>query len=148
MDVKSKIKTLLPYGPGFLFVDNIESLTEDQVIGTYRYKDNEPFYADHFPGNPITPGVILIETMAQIGLLCLGMYLSKAYEKAEPPKFVFTSSEVAFLKPVLPGTNVRVISNRKYFRLGKLKCEISMQEISSGVKVCTGVLAGILIKET
>ena len=67
----------LPYQKPFLFVDALTVIAENGVTGNYKFKENEFFYEGHFKKNPITPGVILVETMAQIGLVCLGIYLLK-----------------------------------------------------------------------
>jgi 3-hydroxyacyl-[acyl-carrier-protein] dehydratase len=81
----------LPYGPDFLFVDEILSVDENTIVGSYTFRTDALFYRDHFPARPITPGVILIETMAQIGLVCFGFYLEKD-RKDELPAFAFTNS--------------------------------------------------------
>jgi 3-hydroxyacyl-[acyl-carrier-protein] dehydratase len=64
----------LPYKSSFRFVDEISFLDQDKVIGNYTPKEDAFFYKDHFPGNPVTPGAILTEIMAQIGLVVLGIY--------------------------------------------------------------------------
>ena len=73
----------LPYRPPFLFVDALEEVTENGSKGYYQLKKDEYFYQGHFPDNPITPGVILIEIMAQIGLVCYGIYLEKEKLKGQ-----------------------------------------------------------------
>ena len=72
-----EILDLLPYTAPFLFVDELFEITQNGIKGGYTYKADEYFYTGHFKNNPVTPGVILIETMAQIGLVCLGIYLLK-----------------------------------------------------------------------
>lgn len=131
----------LPYGPGFLFVDELSALTEEGITGSYTYKLEEFFYPGHFKDHPITPGVILVETMAQIGLVCLGIFLLG--DKCKEIKLAFTSADVNFLKPVLPGDRVTVSSEKEYFRFGKLKCKVEMRN-EAGEKVCTGVLSGMV----
>src|SRR5476649_2208949 len=71
----NEILNLLPYKSFFRFVDNISSLTENEVIGDYTLKADAFFYEDHFINNPVTPGVIITEIMAQIGLVVLGIFL-------------------------------------------------------------------------
>ena len=114
-----KIVANLPYGDGFKFVDQILELTEDHVIGIYRFRESEYFYKHHFADFPLTPGVILQECMAQIGLVCLGAYLMR--ESDQRPRLVFTEAHVTFKGQVLPGTTVVVSAKKEYFRFGKLK---------------------------
>ncbi len=139
-----EILSKLPYGPSFLFVDEILSVDDNGIEGVYTYNPEAEFYRDHFPGNPITPGVILIETMAQIGLVCFGIHLMQE-KSAAVPKFGFTSSNVEFYKIVLAGQKVRVISKKSYFRLGKLKCMVEMLNENEAL-IAKGEMSGMLIK--
>ena len=134
----------LPYGPDFLFVDEILSVDENTIVGSYTYRADALFYRDHFPERPITPGVILIETMAQIGLVCFGFYLEKD-RKEELPAFAFTSSNVEFFKIVLPGDKVTVHSEKIFFRLGKLKCRVELKNIADET-IAKGEMSGMIIK--
>lgn len=137
-DILSK----LPYSKPFLFVDEIISVNENRVEGCFTFNENLDFYKGHFINNPVTPGVILIETMAQIGLVCLGIYLLKDEDKNI--NFAFTSSEIEFLKPVFPNEKVIVISEKVYFRFGKLKCNIKMIN-TKNQEVCSGTISGMII---
>lgn len=136
------ILSKLPYQKPFLFVDELLQIDEDGVKGTFTFDEKLEFYTGHFKDNPITPGVILIETMAQIGLVCLGIYLTLDEDFS---KIAFSSSEVEFLKPVYPNEKVTVISEKVYFRFGKLKCKVRMLN-SQNEEVCNGTLSGIIIK--
>lgn len=140
-----QIKSLLPYQPPFLFVDEYTSLHTEGATGWYQLRRDEYFYRGHFPDRPITPGVILTEIMAQIGLVGLGMFLTNSHLEPIIREFVFTSSEVQFLKPVYPGETVRVESEKVYFRMGKLKCKVRMLN-EAGENVCTGTLSGMMIR--
>lgn len=144
MDHCQIIKELLPYQPPFLFVDRYVRIDENGAEGTYTFREDEYFYRGHFPDYPVTPGVILTETMAQIGLVGLGIFLTKAHESQEAQKFVFTSSEVEYLKEVLPGEKVKVVSEKIYFRLGKLKCKVEIWN-ANGKRVAKGVLSGMVV---
>ena len=137
-----EIISKLPYSKPFLFVDEITSISENGLEGTYTFDSNLDFYKGHFKNNPVTPGVILTETMAQIGVVCLGIYLLNSDLNSET-KIALTSSEIEFLKPVFPSEKVMVVSEKIYFRFGKLKCKVRMIN-NDGIEVCRGTIAGII----
>lgn len=139
----SEIISKLPYSKPFLFVDEILSISENGVEGTFTYDENLEFYKGHFKNNPLTPGVILTETMAQIGVVCLGIYLLGSEYNANT-KIGMTSSEIEYLKPVFPNEKVIVLSEKIYYRFGKLKCKVKMFN-NSGLEVCTGTIAGMIL---
>ena len=133
----------LPYSKPFLFVDEIVQIDENGVEGTYVFDDSLYFYNGHFKDNPITPGVILTEVMAQIGVVCLGIFLlNDSFNKRF--SIALTSTEMEFLKPVFPNEKVIVISEKIYFRFGKLKCKVKMINEREEV-VCMGTIAGMIV---
>lgn len=138
---QQEIISKLPYSKPFLFVDEIISINENRVEGNFTFDESLDFYKGHFKDNPITPGVILIETMAQIGLVCLGIYLNDG-KKIE--NIAFTSTEVEFLKSVFPNEKVTIISEKVYYRFGKLKCKVKMIN-EKNEEVCSGFLAGMIV---
>ena len=138
----NEIISLLPYSEPFLFVDTIEEVNEQFIKGSYTFKEDAYFYKGHFKGHPVTPGVILTECMAQIGLVCLGIYLLRNKVTFEAMKVAFTSANVSFLKAVYPNEKVTVASEVKYFRFNKLKCNVKLYNQSDEL-VCEGELAGI-----
>ena len=139
---KEEILLKLPYSKPFLFVDEIISINENGVEGNYIFSEELDFYKGHFKDYPVTPGVILTETMAQIGVVCLGIYLLNDKFNNEH-LIALTSSEIEFLKPVFPKEKVTVISEKIYFRFGKLKCNVKMIN-EQGELVCNGTIAGII----
>jgi 3-hydroxyacyl-[acyl-carrier-protein] dehydratase len=135
----------LPYQKPFLFVDELLEVSENGVTGTYTFLEDAFFYEGHFKENPITPGVILTETMAQIGVVCLGIYLLKDKISIRvKPQIALTSSAVDFYLPVLPNEKVTVIAKKEYFRFNKLKCTIKMMN-SKNELVCRGSISGMII---
>ena len=100
----------LPYSEPFLFVDEVLSVSEDNILGTYTFKKDLIFYEGHFKDNPVTPGVILTECMAQIGLVCLGIFLLKDETSSEKINLALSSTEIDFYCPVFPGEKVKVVS--------------------------------------
>ncbi len=137
---------LLPYKRPFLFVDRLLSIDEQSIVGEYTFRPDEHFYRGHFPDNPITPGVILIECMAQIGLVTFGIFLSGVYRSGSLDAFAFTSTDVDFLKMVRPGERVTVSAQKEYWRFGKLKVQCKMKN-QSGETVCRGNMSGMVIKK-
>lgn len=139
----------LPYKSSFLFVDNISSLDKDGVTGDFTLKKDAFFYEDHFAGNPVTPGVIITEIMAQIGLVVLGVYLAAQSPEefsATPDGALYpllTSTDVSFYKMVLPGEKVTVISRKQFFRFGKLKCQVEMRNREEEL-IAKGMFAGFI----
>jgi 3-hydroxyacyl-[acyl-carrier-protein] dehydratase len=139
----SNIIDQLPYSKPFLFVDELIRVDENGAEGCYTFHADLPFYKGHFKNNPVTPGVILIETMAQIGVVCFGIYLIGEAFRPQT-KIALTSSDIEFLKVVYPNEKVRVVSEKIYFRFGKLKCLIKMFNNKNEV-VCQGTIAGMIV---
>lgn len=139
----TEIISKLPYSKPFLFVDELVSINENGVEGNYTFDANLDFYKGHFKDNPVTPGVILTEVMAQIGVVCLGLFLLNN-EVNKNTLIALTSNEIEFLKPVYPSEKVTVISEKIYFRFGKLKCKVKMMN-SKNEEVCSGTIAGMIV---
>ncbi len=141
----SEIISKLPYTKPFLFVDELINIDEKTVEGTYTFLKDSDFYKGHFKDNPVTPGVILTECCAQIGVVCLGLFLlfqDKNLEKHNL-KIGLSSSEMEFLLPVPPGETVTVRSEKLYFRFHKLKCKVKMYNVNHEL-VCKGTIAGMI----
>ena len=137
----------LPYAPPFLFVDGLTALDSNYVEGYYRFRADSAFYLGHFKEAPVTPGVLLTECCAQIGLVCLGMYLiEKRESRARVAGLALAESQMEFLEPVYPGEMVRVTGQRVYFRFGKLKCTVHLYN-ESGALACRGTISGMFKKE-
>lgn len=140
---KADILSHLPYTKPFLFVDDLEAIDENSVTGSFTFDAGLDFYKGHFKDNPVTPGVILTETMAQIGLVCLGIYLSGNAEGGMPGHVMLTSTAIDFMKPVFPGEKVTVTAQKVYFRFKKLNCTVQMTN-AAGEVVCKGTIAGMV----
>lgn len=139
-----EIIQLLPYRTPFLFVEELTSISEKGIEGFYTFKEDENFYQGHFKNNPITPGVILTEVMAQIGVVCLGLYLLRdKISETEEPQIALTSNQIDFYLPVFPKERVIVVSKKVYFRFNKLKCNVQMFNEKKDL-VCRGTISGML----
>ena len=144
--LRGRILEMVPQRHPFRFIGEILELDEEHIIGVYRFRRNEYFYRGHFPGLPITPGVILIETMAQTGVVAFGLYLDllrgKEEKQIEDPFPLFTLAEkVEFSGVVRPGELVRIAGRKVYFRGNQIKVDCVMTR-PDGDEVCSGTLAG------
>ena len=135
---KQEILTHLPYQKPFLFVDELVYADENGVQGNFTFDKDLFFYEGHFKDYPVTPAVILTETMAQIGLVCLGIFLLQRSDLF----VMMTSSKIDFLRPVFPSEKVTVTSKKNYFRFNKLNCSVIMEN-EAGEIVCKGEIAGM-----
>ena len=134
----------LPYQQPFLFVDGLSKISENGISGHYTLKIDEYFYKGHFKDHPVTPGVILTEIMAQIGVVCLGIYmLREDLKKNKEIQIALTSSQIDFFLPVFPNEKVTVISEKEMFRFNKLKCKVKMLN-EKGELVCRGIISGMI----
>jgi 3-hydroxyacyl-[acyl-carrier-protein] dehydratase len=138
-----KVLTLLPHRYPFLLVDRIVDIVGDEsAVGIKNVTFNEPQFQGHFPEQPVMPGVLLIEGMAQTaGAICV---LAAGTKR---PKIVYfmTIDEAKFRKPVVPGDTVR-------FHMTKLKNRRNMWWYKGEAKVdgqivCEAVVSAMLVAE-
>ena len=139
-----KLMELLPHRYPFLMVDRLIAMKGDEsCIGIKNVTANEPQFQGHFPAQPVMPGVLLIEGMAQTaGALCVW-----ARGKAKAPKLVYfmTIEEARFRKPVVPGDRVE-------FHMQKQKHRRSMwwfrgEAKVDGEVVCEAVVSAMLVED-
>ena len=100
-----EITKVLPHRFPFLLVDRVTEMEPyERIVGIKNVTINEPFFKGHFPENPIMPGVLIIEAMAQVGGILARLSLGNSLEKVEDLAIYFMSiDKVKFRKPVIPG---------------------------------------------
>jgi 3-hydroxyacyl-[acyl-carrier-protein] dehydratase len=108
----SAVTDLIPHRPPFLFVDEIVAETEQGLTGRRTWRADEDFYRGHYPGAPITPGVLLCEAVFQTGAAFLARRAAGQALGAGVP-LLAKISDVRFRTPVFPGETVLIEVKRK-----------------------------------
>ena len=99
------ILNVLPHRYPFLLVDRVVSIEEGRAVAIKNVTINEPFFQGHFPGQPIMPGVLVLEALAQVG----GVLAFQTAKEAENHLVIFVGIDRAkFRRPVVPGDQLRL----------------------------------------
>lgn len=101
-----EIMEILPHRYPFLLVDTIEELEEDRAVGKKCVSYNEPFFAGHFSTEPVMPGVMLVEALAQVG----AVVILKKLENMGKIVYLAGINSVKFRGKVVPGDVLRLVT--------------------------------------
>lgn len=129
MEISSEeIQKILPHRYPFLLLDRILDFTlNEKVIGLKNVTVNEPFFQGHFPGNPIMPGVLIVEAMAQAG----GILAYKSTPQLMGKLILFLAiDKVKFRKPVVPGDQLilELIALRRGHKVWRMQGKAFVRE--------------------
>ncbi len=139
-----EITEILPHRYPFLLVDRIIELEPyKKVVGIKNVTANEPFFQGHFPGEPIMPGVLIIEAMAQVGGIMARLSIPGVMEKenANPIRFV-AMDKVKFRKPVVPGDQIRL--EIEALRTGSKVWKVAGKSLVDGHLVAEAVMVATI----
>ena len=142
---REEVLAMVPQQEPFRFIDEIVELDAEHIVARHTFSQGADFYRGHFPGNPITPGVILIETAAQAAVVAFGIYLyalETSREEVDKLLTIFTDCNIDFSGTVRPGDRVETTGRIKFFRRKKLRATFEMT-IDDGTVVCSGELSGM-----
>jgi 3-hydroxyacyl-[acyl-carrier-protein] dehydratase len=142
---RNRLLDLLPQRAPFRFVDELLEIDRNHVVCKYTFREDEFFYPGHFPGEPVTPGVILIETMAQAMALHAMYLLSLDVGSAEAGRhraLFADAQQIEFRKPVYPSQTVYTRGEAVAWRLKKLRSRVELRDESNEL-LASGVLSGM-----
>ena len=140
-----EVLDMVPQQEPFRFIDEIVELDDEHIVATYTFREDADFYRGHFPGNPITPGVILTETAAQAVVVAFGIALvarESGRDEVDKLLTIFTDCAVDFAGQVKPGDRVTTTGKKKFWRRKKLRAEFEMK-LDDGTVVCSGEVSGM-----
>ena len=119
----NQVMDVLPHRYPFLMVDRIVSFVGDnKIVGVKSVTINEPYFAGHFPGHPVMPGVLQLEAMAQVA----SILMMKITQSASRIGYFISADEVKFRKPVFPGDTLFIhaeLTKARSNRVAKAKCQ-------------------------
>lgn len=125
---------ILPHRPPFLFIDRVTELGAGQITAVRTFREDEDFFRGHFPGNPIVPGVLILEAMAQ-AVAYLAMRENPGVEV-----YLTGVDRARFRKPVRPGDELELVVRIEGERMGVLRARGEARV--GGARVADAVLNG------
>ena len=138
------IQKYLPHRYPFLLIDRVLSMEvepEKRLIGVKNLTINEPFFQGHFPGNPVMPGVLIIEAMAQAAGMLANLD-AELHGKTGELYYLAKVDNARFNKPVVPGDQLvlEVIQKRILRHMGRYECQafVDGQRVASCELLCAG----------
>lgn len=136
------ILRIMPHRYPFLLVDRILDLKEESVVGIKNVTINEPYFAGHFPDEPVMPGVLIIEAMAQVGGFLL---LNRVEDTDKKLLFFMMIDKVKFRKPVRPGD--QLVSKLSMKRFRKRICVIEGKAFVDEELVAEGEFTAMIVEK-
>lgn len=129
---REEIKSLIPHREPFLFVDSIIEIEKgSRIVAERTFGPEEEFFKGHFPGNPIVPGVLIVEAMAQVGgVLVYASFKEELDEQGLTGAYLAGLEGVRFRSVVKPGDLIRmeVSIERKRSRIIRFKAEAFVED--------------------
>jgi 3-hydroxyacyl-[acyl-carrier-protein] dehydratase len=130
---------LIPHRYPFLLIDRVLDCTPNESVTVVKnVTANEPFFQGHFPGNPVMPGVLIVEAMAQAG--CVLSHISNGDIDPRPLYYLVSVDNARFRRPVYPGDQLVITVNVEKIRRGMwwYLCEtrVGEQVVASATIIC------------
>ena len=137
----NQIKALLPHRPPFLLVDRVFHIEENAIGGIKQVSMNEPFFVGHFPEEPVMPGVLIIEALAQCGGI---LVLSRVEDPKSYSTYFLKADGVKWKRKVVPGDTLQLECHITDMRRGI--CTMEAKAFVGGQLVCEAILTAQIVK--
>jgi 3-hydroxyacyl-[acyl-carrier-protein] dehydratase len=143
------LEGLLPHGEEFRFVDRVVRFEAGRWIeAEFDLRPSESYFAGHFPGHPLMPGVLITEALAQSGGLLLGMthraeQAGQLGESSSPPQFNLAAVQMKFTRPVAPGITLVLFAELERDFGGLFRCKVEARVAEEVVATGSVTLAAV-----
>lgn len=133
------IKELLPHREPFLMIDEVVACTPHESVTVIKnIMTDEPHFAGHFPGNPVMPGVLIVEAMAQAGGIL--SHISNGDLEPKPLYFLARVEDARFRRPVVPGERLVIQVNADKVKRGmwwyRCKARVGEEVVATAMIIC------------
>lgn len=125
---RAAIEEILPHRPPFLFLDSVSQTGTEEVVAHRLVREDEPWFVGHFPGRPILPGVLQVETMAQALIVLCWVNFDLEF------LYFLAKDESRFHSPVVPGDAMRIVARKVRFRR---RMGVGEAQIFVGDRLCS-----------
>ena len=133
LKLENNIIRCLPYKKPFIFVNGLEGVNSNSIEGYCIFNKENPMLQGHFKDNPVVPGVLLLEAMGQIGIVCHFIYLSEIYKINKLFYPIIANIEMDFLKTANTDEKLIVSGEKVYFRNNLLKSKVNVRNLKGEV---------------
>src|SRR5215469_1293435 len=144
----AELLDLMPQAEPFRFVDRVLEVDQAHILASYLFREHAFFYAGHFPQAPITPGVIVLEAMAQCGLVLHGLYLvalELPRQELTSYRTMFTDAQIEWSSGVYPGDSIVTRGDVLTFRRRRMRVRVETKN-DRGQMVACGEIAGMGVR--
>jgi 3-hydroxyacyl-[acyl-carrier-protein] dehydratase len=135
-------RELLPHRAPFLFLDSIDELSLERAVGRCRYRADDFYFTGHFPGQPVVPGVIQIETMGQL-VVALGLHNARRLQIPVANFFFASATDCHFHQMLGPDDKVIVTAEKQWLRHRAIHATATLHHAKTGILVAEATIRGM-----